>query len=259
MDAPIIVNGACGRMGRLVVSALREAGLGPIVGCEREGARTEPPDSIPMTSDLRTAVAAGGVVVDFSHPSATEDLLAAVEARAARLVIGTTGQSETQIDRLRRAAERVPIVLSSNFSLGIQRILQLIPALRVFMDDGFDLECLEVHHRAKRDAPSGTAKALLEALLGPGAEAHRVHGRLGPEAGRHEGEVGVHSVRLGGVVGDHALLFGNDHEVVEIRHRALDRAAFVSGVAPAVRFVRHRAPGLYSMLDVMRDATASAT
>ena len=125
------------------------------------------------------------------------------------------------------------------------------------MDDGFDVECLEAHHRAKRDAPSGTARALLEALWGPGPTPEVVHGRHGPEAKRQTGEVGVHSLRLGGVTGDHALYFGSDHEVIEIRHRALDRAAFVSGVVPAVRFVRQSTAGLYSMLDVMRDATTA--
>jgi len=253
VDAPIVVNGAAGRMGRLVREALVEAGLGPVAGCTR---RTRA-DGIAPTStggDLRATVAVGGVIVDFSHASATEDLVAAAEARGARLVIGTTGQSEAQLDRLRRAAERVAMVLSSNFSLGIQRILQLLPAMRVLLEDGFDIEGLEMHHRAKRDAPSGTARALLEALLGGSSTAPRVHGRVGAESRRQAGEIGVHSVRLGGVVGDHALLFASDHELVEIRHRALDRAAFVSGVVPAVRFVRDRAPGMYSMLDVMRDA-----
>ncbi len=257
MDAPIVVNGAAGRMGRLVVAALHEAGLGPIARCGRAQAPVDPLDAGPMTTDLRAAVATGGVIVDFSHPSATEALVSAAEARAAHLVIGTTGHSDAQLGSLRRAAERVPIVLSSNFSLGIQRMIQLLPALRILIEDGFDVECLEVHHRAKRDAPSGTARTLLKALLGAGEEAPQVHGRVGPEARRQAGEIGVHSLRLGGVVGDHALFFGNDHEVVEIRHRALDRAAFVSGVAPAVRFVRDRAPGLYAMRDVMGHAASA--
>lgn len=251
MDAPIVVSGASGRMGRLVVAALEAAGLGSIAGCSRRSGAA-------AASALASSVAAGGVIVDFSHPSATGDLLAAVEARGARLVIGTTGQSEAQLEQLRAAAEKVPIVLSRNFSLGIQRILQLLPEMRVFLQDGFDVECLEMHHRDKRDAPSGTAQTLLDALFEGGAPAGWVHGRQGAESRRQAGDVGVHSMRLGGVVGDHALVFGSDHELVEIRHRALDRAAFASGVVPAVRFVRRSAPGLYSMLDVMRDATPSA-
>ncbi len=123
--------------------------------------------------------------------------------------------------------------------------------------DGFDVECIEAHHRQKRDAPSGTAWLLLESLLGDDPPSDPVHGRHGPETARQAGEVGVHSLRAGQIPGEHTLLFAGAHEVVEVRHRALDRGAFVSGVVPAVHFVRRASPGLYSMLDVMRDAEAS--
>jgi 4-hydroxy-tetrahydrodipicolinate reductase len=257
----IVVNGAAGRMGRLVAAELLAAGLGDVVGCDPAAGETALLESprLPLVADLEGAVGPESVIVDFSHPAATPVLVHAACRHGARLVIGTTGQSDPQLEALRDAARQVPIVLARNFSTGINRILELLPQLRVLIQDGFDVECLEAHHRGKRDAPSGTAAALLDALLGPESAATRVHGRLGREARRQPGEVGVHSLRLGALVGEHALLFASDHEVVEIRHRALDRAAFVSGVVPAVRFVRNCRPGLFSMLDVMRHAQAGGS
>jgi 4-hydroxy-tetrahydrodipicolinate reductase len=230
-------------MGRLVSAALRGAGFESVHDCDQ-------------TPRLGEKASPGCVVVDFSHPSATPDLVAVAESHGAGLVVGTTGQSEAELAALRAVSKRVPVVLARNFSLGIQRLMQLLPKWGILIDDGFEVEVLEMHHRGKRDAPSGTALALLEALFGAEGPT-RVHGRHGPDVQR-ESEVGVHSLRLGGVPGDHALLFGSEHEVIEIRHRALDRAAFVSGVVPAVRFVQRQPAGWYSMLDVMRDATVEA-
>jgi len=256
LGAALVVNGVAGRMGRLVAGALAQAGLGEVAGCDPAGGSLA---GIRMVPDLVGGLREGGVVVDFSHPSATSLLVRAARERQARLVVGTTGQDETQLGLLREVAASVPVVLARNFSLGISRILQVLPQLRVLVADGFDVECMEAHHRGKRDAPSGTALALLQTLLGPGDASPRVHGREGRDAARRPGEVGIHSLRQGGLPGEHALVWASDHEVVEIRHRALDRTAFVSGVLPAVRFVRSSPPGLYSMLDVLRHAEAGGT
>lgn len=259
MTWDVVVNGAAGRMGRLVAARLLEAGVGRVAGYD-PAARAAPSsdaDVLPWSRDLLADLEPGGVVVDFSHPAATPDLVRAAAERDARLVVGTTGQSEAELAALEDASRRVPVVVSRNFSLGVNVLLQALPELRVLIESGFDVECVEAHHRQKRDAPSGTALLLLEALLGADAAAPRTHGRHGREARRQAGEVGVHSLRLGQVTGDHALLLAHDHEVVEIRHRALDRGAFTSGVVPAVRFVRQARAGLYSMLDVMRHARSS--
>lgn len=260
MSAAVVVNGVGGRMGRLVAAALQGAELGEVAGCDPAGAESmRGIADVRLVPDLATGVREGGVVVDFSHPDATPALVRAAHERRARLVVGTTGQNASQLAGLRDAARSVPVVLARNFSLGLNRILELLPRLRVLSEDGFDVECLEAHHRGKRDAPSGTALALLETLLGPQGAGSRVHGRHGTDAARRPGEVGVHSLRLGALVGEHALVWASDHEVVELRHRALDRAAFVSGVVPAVRFVRASSPGLYSMLDVLRHAEAGGS
>ena len=257
MTGAVIVNGAAGRMGRLVATHLRRSGCPGVAGCDHaaRGTLALEDGPLPLVDSLVDGVEPGGVVVDFSHPNATPALVAAATARAARLVVGTTGQSESEMTLLREAARNVPVVLARNFSLGINRILQAIAGFRILAHEGFDVEVLEAHHAGKRDAPSGTALLLLDALLGEGAHGSRVHGRFGAEAQRAPGEVGVHSVRAGGLPGEHTLFLASADEVVEIRHRALSRAAFVSGVPAAVRFVQQHGAGLYSMLDVMGDAT----
>ncbi len=255
MSAGLVVNGAAGRMGRLVASHLRRSGFHDVVGCDvvEDSSLALEDGPLPLERDLVQALRPDGIVVDFSHPGATPVLLDAVQARRARLVIGTTGQSAAEMRRLESAAASVPVVVARNFSLGIQRIMQIIAKLRVMIDEGFDLEILEAHHAGKRDAPSGTALMLLEAFWGNSPNAV-VYGRSGVDALRKPREVGVHSVRGGGIPGEHTLLLAGTDEVVEIRHRALSRAAFVSGVPKAVRFVQDHPPGLYSMLDVMGDA-----
>ena len=261
MSARIIVNGAAGRMGRLVAAALRAAGYTDVVGCDPAGpSRLQLEDGeLHVVETLDDAMRQHTLVVDFSHADCTTRLVQAATTSGARLVVGTTGQSESQLELLKGASTAVPVVLARNFSLGINRMLQVLPKLRVLASDGFDIECIEAHHRQKRDAPSGTTLLLLAALLGDAPTHTRVHGRRGAETARGAEEVGVHSLRAGQIPGEHTLVFAGEHEVLEFRHRALDRAAFVSGVVPAVRFVERRAPGLYSMLDVMSDAESRNT
>lgn len=258
MSARVIVNGAAGRMGRLVATALRQADLGEVVGCDPAAVgRLELPDgALDVVGTLEEALAADTVIVDFSHANCTSRLVESARRAGARLVIGTTGQSEAQMEALRDAATRIAVLVARNFSLGINRLAQVLPQLGGLARHGFDVECIEAHHRQKRDAPSGTASLLLDALLGDGPPGDRIHGRVGPETQRHTGEVGVHSLRAGQIPGEHTLVLAGEHEVLELRHRALDRAAFVTGVVPAVHFVRRASPGLYSMLDVMSDAHA---
>ncbi len=256
MTGRVVVNGAAGRMGRLVTTALRRAGCTDVVGCDPaagEGTLRLDDGDLRVVADLGDVVGKNAVVVDFSHADCTDGLVDVALRHTARLVIGTTGQSPKHLERLRAASVQVPVLLARNFSLGINRLAQVLPMLRVLVREGFDVECIEAHHRQKKDAPSGTAKMLLERLLGDDPPSDYVHGRSGSETQRHQGEVGVHSLRAGQIPGDHTLVFAGEHEVLEVHHRALDRAAFVSGVVPAVRWVRHSPPGFFSMLDVMRD------
>lgn len=252
----LLVNGAAGRMGRLVATALRRAGWTDLAGHDvaAEGTLVLEDGPLSLVRDPLEYLQGESILVDFSHPAATALLREAAVERGARLVVGTTGQGTAEMRLLEEAAAVVPLVLARNFSLGINRMAQALAGFRVLTEEGFDVECIEAHHAAKRDAPSGTALLLLEALLGQETERPQVRGRSGPEARRQAGEVGMHSVRAGGIPGEHTLLLASPDEVLEIRHRALGRTAFVSGVVPAVRFVQRHPPGLYTMLDVMGDA-----
>jgi 4-hydroxy-tetrahydrodipicolinate reductase len=162
VKAAIVVNGAAGRMGRLVASHLRRSGLTDVAGCDRDARGTLQLDDgpLPLVDRLADGLQPRGVVVDFSHASATPALVEAARACQARLVVGTTGQSETELAMLHEAGRHVPVVLARNFSLGINRIAQAIVAFRILTHEGFDLEILEAHHAGKRDAPSGTALLL---------------------------------------------------------------------------------------------------
>jgi len=254
--AEVIVLGATGRMGQLVIPALRKSGLKGILGATRqERTSLDLSDGpVELTKTPLDHLRPGGVLVDFSVAGNVDLLQKAVETKQARLVIGTTGHSATELAAIEALATQTAVVLASNFSLGINRLAQCLPALQVLTQEGFEVECVETHHRQKRDAPSGTALLLLEALLGE-IPAHLTHGREGRELQRQAGEVGVHSLRMGQVPGEHSLFLASDNEVIEIRHRALDRAAFVSGVSPAVRFVQQQAKGLFSMTDVIGNAS----
>lgn len=248
-------------MGRLVIPALRAAGLTDVQGATRQELSSLDLSDGPVSLTRRPleSLAPGGVLVDFSAPGSTPLLVEAVRARQARLVVGTTGHTADERRTLEALGRETALVVASNFSLGINRLAQVLPGLRSLAQGDFQVECVEAHHEHKRDAPSGTALLLLEALLG-GPPQTLTSGRAGRDLQRRPGEVGVHSLRLGQIVGDHSLLLASSSELIEIRHRALDRAAFVSGVAPAVRFVQQRTSGLFDMTDVIgNDQTDPAT
>jgi 4-hydroxy-tetrahydrodipicolinate reductase len=199
------------------------------------------------------------VWIDFTVPAAT---LAAVQAAAARgvaMVVGTTGLSAAQKAELAAAAKQIPIVFAANTSVGVTVLLKLCADAARALGPGFDLEIVETHHRAKRDAPSGTALRLAEALaeatgrdLGATARYQR-HGDIGA---RTDAEIGIQTLRGGDVVGDHTIHFLGQGERVEITHRATSRDTFAHGAVRAALWVSGRPPGLYDMRDVLGFATA---
>lgn len=256
----LVLVGAHGRMGRAIAAcAGREPGrfrLHAEVG--REG-----------TGDARnlTGLAAGGgdVFVDFSLPGATTTVLAGVTASRTPLVLGTTGHDPATRAAIASAAEVVPVVFAANFSVGVNALFWLTRRAAEILGPDFDLEVIETHHRLKQDAPSGTARRLVEILAdarGMSAERDARHGRVGDVGTRGAGEIGVHAVRGGDVVGEHTVLFAGPAERVELTHRAGNRELFALGALRAARWVAEpgRAPGLYDMEDVLglRDLQAFA-
>lgn len=244
MSAPLnlLVNGARGRMGRAVVE------------CARRNPETEVVAATDVGDDLAAAVDSAQAVVDFTQPSVTPRLAALCAAGSKTLVIGTTGHSDDEAAAIREAAAAIPVVFAPNFSIGVNTLFWLVAGAAATLGAGFDIEVVEMHHRHKKDAPSGTARKLAEILatarqLAPEQDVR--HGRSGLTGERPANEIGMHALRGGDVVGDHTVVFAADGERVELSHRASSRDTFANGSLRAALWAHGRGPGLYDMQDVL--------
>ena len=238
----LIINGSNGRMGQaLIACAARIPGLQVVA-------------KIDQGDDLRSVLAQGDVVIDFTLHHATEATAAACAEAGKALVIGTTGHSEAEKAAIRRHAVKIPTVWASNYSTGVNTLFWLTRKAAEILGPSFDLEVVEMHHRLKKDAPSGTATTLLE-ILGEVrkvqlAEALR-HGRQGIVGERTNAEIGIHAIRGGDVVGDHTVIFAANGERVELTHKASSRDTFANGALRAAEWIVGREPGIYDMQDVL--------
>ncbi len=240
MAITLLINGAKGRMGQALLGAAREMAL-PV------GAAIDAGD------DLAAALATSDVVVDFSAPSATRAVLEAAVARQKPVVLGTTGHSAEEKKALLALAGRVPCVWAGNFSVGVNLLFALTRHAASVLGSDYDAEVVEMHHRFKKDAPSGTAARLLEIILEErklDARALR-HGREGLTGERTSTEVGIHALRGGDVVGDHTVMFAALGERLELTHKASDRGIFARGALRAAQWVVGKQPGVYDMQDVL--------
>jgi 4-hydroxy-tetrahydrodipicolinate reductase len=240
MALRILLNGAQGRMGSAVAAAAPAAGATIAAALGSGG-------------DLATALADCDVVIDFSAPRATRALLESAGALHKPVVIGTTGHGPEAKAELLALAGLSPCVWAGNFSVGVNLLFALVRRAATALGEGYDAEVVEMHHRFKRDAPSGTATRLLEIILAArdlDAQALR-HGRHGLVGARTPQEVGVHALRGGDVVGDHTVIFAGPGERLELSHRASDRAIFAQGALRAAHWVVGQPPGVYDMQDVL--------
>ena len=236
----VIVHGAAGRMGQALAAAAAELQL-PVTA------------SVDVHDNLAAALAKGDVVIDFSSPAATASLIELAVAAGKPLVIGTTGHAADERKRLAALAARVPTVWAGNFSVGVNLLFALTARAALVLGDDYDAELIEMHHRQKKDAPSGTAVRLLELILEArqfGPEALR-HGRSGLTGERTRQEIGVHALRGGDIVGDHTVIFAGPGERIELTHKAGDRAIFARGALRAAQWVVRQPPGVYDMQDVL--------
>ncbi len=204
--------------------------------------------------DLAAALAQGDVVVDFSAHSATHRVIELAVAQKKALVIGTTGHSADEKKRLTALAAQVPTVWAGNFSVGVNLLFALTRRATAVLGADYDTEVVEMHHRFKKDAPSGTAARLLEIILEERKleAAHALkHGRNGITGERKPTEIGVHALRGGDVVGDHTVIYAALGERVELTHKASDRQIFARGALRAAQWVIAQRPGVYDMQDVL--------
>ena len=237
-----IITGSKGRMGKALVA------------CAPQHRELEIAGQIDQGDDLASIIARCDVVIDFSSHTATAAIAKLCASHGKALVVGTTGHDETEKSRITHHAARIPMVLSSNYSTGVNTLFWLTRKAAEILGPGYDLEVVEMHHRLKKDAPSGTAKSLAEIL----AEARQKqlskiarHGREGIIGERTSEEIGIHSVRGGDVVGDHTVIFATNGERVELTHKASSRDTFANGALRAAAWVVKQKPGLYDMQDVL--------
>ena len=268
MSAPmnIVVTGAAGRMGRALIRAIAESDRARLsAALERDGSDHVGTDSgllagldangIPVTADPVAAFAAADAVLDFTAPAATCAFAAlAAQARIVH-VIGTTGLSDADLEALRRASAHTVIVRSGNMSLGVNLLAVLVEAgAKALSAQGWDIEIVEMHHKHKVDAPSGTALLLGEAAAKGRDIAladHSVRVRDGHTGPRQPGTIGFATLRGGSVIGEHSVLFAGEGETVTLSHSATDRAIFARGAVHAALWGGTAKPGLYAMRDVL--------
>jgi 4-hydroxy-tetrahydrodipicolinate reductase len=194
------------------------------------------------------------VVIDFTFHTSTPPNLANAVANGQGVVLGTTGLSDDEKQCVADAAKKIPIVWAPNMSLGVNLLLELVKRSATVLGGGYDIEIVEAHHRLKKDAPSGTALGLAEAAAaGRGTPLRDVacYGRGGMVGERPPGEIGIHAVRGGAIVGEHTVSFIADEEIVEVTHKAVSRDAFATGALRAALWLDGRAPGVYTMRDVL--------
>jgi 4-hydroxy-tetrahydrodipicolinate reductase len=227
-------------MGQALIAAARDMNITVAAGVD-------------VGDDLKSAIAKADAVVDFSFHAATRMVIEAAIAAKKPLVIGTTGHSATEKAALAKIAAPIPCVWAGNYSVGVNLLFALTRRASAVLGADYDAEVIEMHHRFKKDAPSGTAARLLEIILEErklSADALR-HGRKGITGERQPTEVGIHALRGGDVVGDHTVMFAALGERLELTHKASDRGIFARGALRAAQWLVNQKPGLYDMQDVL--------
>ena len=238
----LLVNGAKGRMGQTIIACAKlDAGV-------RVAAEVDADD------DFAGALSGADAVIEFSHHTVTAAVARACAAAGKLLVIGTTGHTDAELEQIRAASASIPLVFAPNFSVGVNALFWLTEKAAEILGPDFDLEVVEMHHRLKKDAPSGTARRLAEILAGVRGLQYSSdvrHGREGMPGERTSHEIGMHALRGGDVVGDHTVIFATQGERVELTHKASSRDTFARGAIRAAKWARGRQPGLYDMQDVL--------
>jgi 4-hydroxy-tetrahydrodipicolinate reductase len=263
--AKAVVVGAGGKMGRSIIHAILntpgldlaaavEEGGHPSIGKDAGAWAGEASAGVSVDSDLGKVAGRGDVIIDFTAPEVSLKSLDVAVEKNMGIVIGTTGFSPDQMERVRRMAPRTRCVMAPNMSVGVNVLFKIVDDVARILGDDFDVEVLEAHHRFKKDAPSGTAMKLGEIVaqaLNRNLEKDGVFGRKGIVGERKTREIGMAVLRAGDIVGDHTVMFGGMGERLEITHRAHSRDNFARGAVKAALWVVKQPKGLYDMQDVL--------
>ncbi|MEO8320720.1 MAG: 4-hydroxy-tetrahydrodipicolinate reductase [Bradyrhizobium sp.] len=264
-DMRLIVAGAGGRMGRALTRVISET-PGAVVTGALEAPGSEllgkdagvlaglPANGVELSADLWNLSANADGILDFTVPGATIANVAIAAQRGLVHIVGTTGLSASDMAVIKSVTSRAVVVQSGNMSLGINLLAALVKRVAASLDESFDIEIVEMHHRAKIDAPSGTAFLLGEAAAagrGVDLHTHSARGRDGHTGARRAGDIGFAALRGGTVTGDHSVIFAGAMERIELTHRAEDRTMFAQGAVKAALWAHGRKPGFYTMTDVL--------
>ena len=261
----VVVAGAAGRMGSRIVACLGddknlrlaaalESPAHPAIGRDAGEVAGVGRLGVAIAGDPKAAITGDRILIEFSVPEASLEHLRTVAAVGGRAVMGTTGFTAEHRAEITRLAERCAILLSPNMSIGVNLAFKLLSIMAKALGDDYDVEITEIHHRMKKDAPSGTALRMAEVVaeaLGRDLERVAVYGRQGLPGERTRDEIGILSLRSGDVVGAHTVSFGTSGERLELIHRAHSRDTFARGALRAARFIADRPPGFYSIPDAL--------
>jgi 4-hydroxy-tetrahydrodipicolinate reductase len=255
MATRIGIAGITGRMGQLLAEEVPAAGTILTGGIGRAGSSKPAAVGITLLPDLAGLAAASDVVIDFTHASTAQATATTMAKSGKAWVLGSSGLSTADEAAVETAARTIPVVYASNFSAGVNLVMALCERMGAALPaDVYDAEIMEMHHRQKVDAPSGTAVGMGRAVAkgrGRKLEDVMVSGRHGHTGARETGAIGFAALRGGQVVGEHTLIFASATEHIALTHRAFDRRAFATGAVRAALWVVGKPPGLYSMMDVL--------
>ncbi len=260
----VAVAGASGRMGRMLIEAVRASGdcvlagaldvpSSPAIGSDAT-AFLGVASGVPITADLRQGLQNAEVLIDFTRPEGTLAHLAICRELGVQAVIGTTGFTDAQKAEIAAHGQRTAIVMAPNMSVGVNVTLKLLEMAAKALSTGYDIEIIEAHHRHKVDAPSGTALKMGEVIagaLGRDLKDCAVYAREGVTGERDPSSIGFATIRGGDIVGDHTVLFAGTGERIEITHKSSSRATYAQGSLRAVRFLRGKTHGMFDMFDVL--------
>jgi len=259
----VIITGVCGRMGSMIlklaledpditVSGVTEVAQHPSVGKCAEAVIVGAGNALIVEGSLANVIDKGDVIIDFTEPAATLENFRLAAGRGKAIVIGTTGLKDAVLNEIMKSKE-ARAVISSNMSVGMNLMFDIVEKLSRVMKDDYDVEIVEMHHKLKKDAPSGTALTLKNLIenAAPDRKWVEVFGRQGMLGERKKEEIGVLSLRGGDVVGEHTVMYAGVGERLEITHRAFSRENFARGALIAARWLAGQKPGIYSMKDVL--------
>lgn len=260
----VVIAGCSGRMGQALLSCVFEDEALVLHGAldsanstllgQDAGVLLGKASGVNVTDDINSAIAGADVLIDFTRPEATMAYLEACQQENVKLVIGTTGFTDAQKEKITTAADTLGVVFAPNMSVGVTLLINLVEQAAKVLKDDFDIEVVEMHHKHKVDAPSGTALRLGEAAAqGIGTELSdcAVYAREGDTGAREDGKIGFATLRGGDVVGDHTVVYAGTGERVELTHKASSRATFALGALRASKFLMAKPKGLFDMRDVL--------